>query len=194
MSVVVGLFGGSFDPIHHGHLLVAQAAAEALGLSEVRFVPAREQPFKVGAHGAAAADRSAMVERAIAGAPGLRLERAELDRPGPSYTVDTLRALRAREPGTEWVLLIGSDAARGLARWHEAPEVRRLARVVAFGRAGDAAGTVPDGVEFITVPAIEISSTVVRERVRRGQSIRYWVPDAVAEFIAARGLYRDGAG
>jgi len=190
----VGLFGGSFDPIHHGHLLVAQAAAEVLGLGEIRFVPAREQPFKVGEHAATAADRVAMVERAIAGASGMRLERLELDRPGPSYTVDTLRALRQREPGTSFVLLVGSDAAMGVPRWHEAPELSRLARLVAFGRAGTVVGVLPPGIEFITVPAVEISSTAVRERVRRGQSIRYWVPDAVAEFIAVRGLYRDGAG
>ena len=194
MSGSVGLFGGSFDPIHHGHLLVAQAAAEVLGLDEVRFVPAREQPFKVGEHAAAAADRATMVERAIAGSPGMRLERLELDRAGPSYTVDTLRALRVREPDTSFVLLVGSDAAIGVPHWHEAPELSRLARIVAFGRAGATAGALPPGIGFITVPAVEISSTAVRERVRRGQSIRYWVPDAVAEFIASRGLYRDGAG
>ncbi len=194
MSAVAGLFGGSFDPIHHGHLLVAQVAAEMLGLDELRFVPAREQPFKVGEHAATAADRAAMVERAIAGSSAMRLERAELDRPGPSYTVDTLRALRAREPGVTFVLLVGSDAAMELPSWHEAPALGGLARIVAFGRAGGAALELPPGVECITVPAVEISSTAIRERVRRGQSIRYWVPDAVAEFIAARGLYRDGAG
>lgn len=194
MTGVVGLFGGSFDPVHHGHLLVAQAAAEVLGLDEIRFVPAREQPFKAGAHVATASDRATMVERAIAGSPGMRLERLELDRAGPSYTVDTLRALRGREPGASFVLLVGSDAAMGVPRWHEAPELSRLARVVAFGRAGITSEKLPPGIEFITVPAVEISSTVVRERVRRGQSIRYWVPDAVAEFIASRGLYRDGAG
>jgi len=194
VSGLVGLFGGSFDPIHHGHLLVAQAAAEVLGLDEIRFVPAREQPFKVGAHAATAEDRAIMVERAIAGSLGMRLEGLELDRPGPSYTIDTLRAVRAREPGTRFVLLVGRDAAMGVPRWHEAPELSRLARVVAFGRVGATAGALPPGIECITVPAVEISSTAVRERVRRGQSIRYWVPDAVAEFIASRGLYRDGAG
>jgi nicotinate-nucleotide adenylyltransferase len=194
VNAVVGLFGGSFDPIHHGHLLVAQAAAEVLGLTELRFVPAREQPFKPGAHAATAEDRAAMVERAIRGSPGMRVERAELDRPGPSYSVDTLRALRAREPGAAFVLLVGTDAAMGLPRWHEAPELNRLARVVAFGRAGETGRELPPGIELITVPAVEISSTAIRDRVRRGQSIRYWVPDAVAEFIAARGLYRDGAG
>ncbi len=190
----MGLFGGSFDPIHHGHLLVAQAAAEALGLSELRFVPAREQPFKVGAHAASAEDRAVMVERAIAGASGLRLERAELDRPAPSYAVDTLRMLRAHEPDVSFVLLVGSDAAQGLPRWHDAPELSRLARIVAFGRAGAGMLALPPGIECITVPAVEISSTAIRERVRQGQSIRYWVPDAVADYIATRGLYRDGAG
>ena len=98
----MGLFGGSFDPIHHGHLLVAQAAAEALGLDELRFVPAREQPFKARrACGDAPRIGPPWWSAPIAGAPGLRLERIELDRPGPSYTVDTLRALRAREPGAE---------------------------------------------------------------------------------------------
>jgi nicotinate-nucleotide adenylyltransferase len=194
VTALVGLFGGSFDPIHHGHLLVAQSAAETLGLDELRFVPARQQPFKAGAHAASAGDRAAMVEGAIRGATGLGLERAELAREGPSYTVDTLRALRAREPGTAFVLLLGSDAAMDLPRWHEAPELGRLARIVAFGRAGMTAGDLPPGIEFITVPAVEISSTAVRERVRRGQSIRYWVPDAVADYIAAHGLYRDGAG
>jgi nicotinate-nucleotide adenylyltransferase len=190
----VGLLGGSFDPVHHGHLLVAQAAIEALGLPELRLVPAREQPFKVGAHAARAEDRVAMVERAIAGATGLRLERAELERDGPSYTVDTLRVLREREPGTTFVLLVGSDAARDLHRWHEAAEVMRLARVVVFGRAGEAPPAMPPGTTFITVPSIGISSTAIRERVRRGLTIRYWVPDAVAAWIAERGLYRDGAG
>ena len=194
MSPRVGLFGGSFDPIHHGHLIVAQSAVEALGLDELRFVPARQQPFKAGAHRASAGERAAMVEQAIGGAPNFSVERSELERDGPSYTVDTLRALRAREPGAELVLLVGSDAAAGIPRWHEAPELGRLARIVAFGRGGVGTEALPPGIEVIAVPAVEISSTAVRERVRRGQSIRYWVPDAVAEFIAAHGLYRDGAG
>ncbi len=194
MSPRVGLFGGSFDPIHHGHLIVAQSAVEAVGLDELRFVPARQQPFKAGAHRASAGERAAMVAQAIGASPIFSVERSELEREGPSYTVDTLRALRAREPGAELVLLVGSDAAAGIPRWHEAAELGRLARIVAFGRGGVDMEALPPGIEFITVPAVEISSTAVRERVRRGQSIRYWVPDAVAEFIAAHGLYRDGAG
>lgn len=188
---MVGLFGGSFDPIHHGHLLVAQAALEALGLESLRFVPAREQPFKRGRHAAPPEHRAAMVALAIAGDPRFALERIELDRPGPSYTVETLRALTRREPAVEFVLLVGADAAAELETWREAGEVGRLARVVAFARPGAA---VPAGgliERTVAVPAIDISATAVRERVRAGKPIRYWVPDAVADYIAARGLYRD---
>ena len=118
---MVGLLGGSFDPVHHGHLIVGRVAAETLGLDSLRFVPAREQPFKRGLHGASAEQRAAMLDLAVAGSPGFAVERAELERPGPSYTVDTLRALRAREPG------VRADAApRG-------------------GRGGRARGLAPGG-------------------------------------------------
>ena len=190
---MTGLLGGSFDPVHHGHLLVAQAAREALGLSEVRLVPALAQPLK-DSHGAAPAHRAEMVRLAIAGAEGLRLESVELERPGPSYTVQTLRALRRLEPAEPFVLLLGGDAVARLPEWREAGALPDLARIVAFRRAGEA--PVPSELvsEWIEVPAIAISATAIRERVRRGRTIRYWVPDAVASYIAAHGLYRDGAG
>src|SRR5262245_43680492 len=107
---MIGLFGGSFDPVHHGHLIVGQVAVETLGLEALRFVPAREQPFKRGRHAAPAEARAAMLELALNGCEHFEVERAELERPGPSYTVDTLRAMRAREPGQELALLVGSDA------------------------------------------------------------------------------------
>lgn len=188
---MIGLFGGSFDPIHHGHLLAAQAALEALDLEELRFVPVRQQPFKAAGHGASGDDRAAMIERAIEVEPRFSVERCELDRPGPSYTVDTLRHLRAREPGAEFVLLIGSDAAMDLPEWRESGRIPELARVVVFGRAGAPA---PDGAAAVQVPAIEISATEIRRRVREGRSIRWWVPASVAEYIAARRLYLDGEG
>lgn len=191
---MVGLLGGSFDPVHHGHLIVARAAAEQLGLRELRFMPAREQPFKQGRHGASAAQRAAMIELAIAGEPALALERAELDRPGPSYTVDTLRALREREPDLDPVLLIGADAASELPDWKEPDAVLALARVVVFARAGHAGTEIAGIWRTIDVPAMEISATGIRERVRAGQSIRYLVPDAVADYVAVHGLYRDGEG
>jgi nicotinate-nucleotide adenylyltransferase len=192
---VIGLFGGSFDPIHHGHLIVAQAVVEALELEELRFVPARSQPFKQHTgHGASPEQRAEMLRLAIAGAPRFAVETLELDRPGPSYTVDTLRALREREPGREWVLLVGADAARELDLWRQAEQIPRLARVAAFARPGAEAPASAAVWKTLPVPAVDISATEIRRRVRAGRSVRYWVPDAVAEYIAAHRLYLDGEG
>lgn len=188
---MIGILGGSFDPVHNGHLIVGQVAAEALGLETLRFVPAREQPFKRGRHGASAADRAAMLALAVVGMPGFSIEPIELDRPGPSYTVDTLRALRARDPGADLVLLLGADAAADLPGWHEAAEIPRLARVVVFARPGSAVPASPAISGTVHVPAIDISATVIRQRVREGRSIRHWVPDAVAEYVLSHRLYLD---
>lgn len=188
---MIGLLGGSFDPIHHGHLIVARVAAETLGLSEVRFVPAREQPFKVGRHGASAEHRAAMLGLAVAGAPGFAVERLELERAGPSYTVDTLRELRAREPARELTLLLGADAAAELGAWRSAAELPALARIVVFARPGSPAPRSDLIAETIRVPALDISATGIRARVRAGLSIRFWVPDPVAEYIARHRLYLD---
>jgi nicotinate-nucleotide adenylyltransferase len=190
---MVGLLGGSFDPVHHGHLIVGQVAAETLGLDSLRFVAAREQPFKQGRHGAAPEHRAAMLDLAVAGSPGLAVERIELERDGPSYTVDTLRALRAREPGVELTLLLGADAAAELEAWREAAEIPRLATVVVFARHGVPVPVSPIIARTIEVPAIEISATEVRRRVREGRSVRYWVPDQVAEYVARQRLYLDPA-
>jgi nicotinate-nucleotide adenylyltransferase len=187
----IGLFGGSFDPVHHGHLIVGRAAAERLGLDELRFVPAREQPFKRGRHAAPANDRAAMLALAVSGETGLAVERSELDRPAPSYTVDTLRALRAREPDAAFTLLLGGDAAGELAAWHEAEALPGLARIAVFARPGSAVPASPLIAVVVEVPAIDISATEIRRRVRSGQSIRYWVPDAVAEYVARHRLYLD---
>ena len=191
---MIGLFGGSFDPIHHGHLIAAQGMRERLGLAEIRFVPTLEQPFKQGRHGAAAEHRSAMVGLAISGQAGFVLERAELDRAGPSYTIDTLRVLREREPAHRFILLVGADAAAELEGWREAKAIPALAEVVAFGRPGVAIPRSPLIGRTLEVPGLDISATEIRRRVSRGLSIRYWVPDAVAEYISAHGLYRDGEG
>ncbi len=191
---MVGLFGGSFDPIHHGHLIVGRAVAETLGLDELRFMPAGEQPFKRGRHVASADERAAMVALAVAGESGLALERCEVDRPGPSFTVDTLRELRRREPGRDFTLVVGADATRDLNQWREAESLPALARIVAVARPG---APRPDSTlveRVVEVPAVDLSATEIRRRVAEGRSIRYLVPDAVAEFIATHGLYRDGDG
>ena len=188
---MVGLFGGSFDPVHHGHLIVGTVAAEKLQLDSLRFVPAREQPFKVGRHRTSAEHRAAMLSLAIAGMSGFSVERSELERPGPSYTVDTLRHLREREPGAEFVLLLGADAAADLPAWREAGQLRDLARVAVFARPGVPVAKSPWISTVIEVPAIDISATEVRRRVRQGLPVRYWVPDRVAEYITKHRLYLD---
>jgi nicotinate-nucleotide adenylyltransferase len=189
----VGLLGGSFDPVHHGHLIVARVAQETLGLDEVRFLPAREQPFKLGRHGASAADRAVMLELAIAGSPGFTLERAELDRAGPSYTVDTLEVLRAREPAARFTVLLGADAAAELSAWHRAADLPNLARIVVFGRPGTPVPASPLIAGTIEVPAVDISATEIRRRAAAGLPVRYWVPDAVAEYMVRHRLYLDPA-
>ena len=188
---MIGVLGGSFDPVHHGHLIVGQVAADTLGLDILRFVPAREQPFKQGQHRSSPEHRAAMLSLAIAGAARFELDRSELNRPGPSYTVHTLEEFARQNPGSQPVLLIGADAAAELASWYQADRIPQLARVVVFARPGSPVPTLRPVAEVIRVPAIDISATEIRRRVSRRESIRYWVPDAVAEYIARHQLYLD---
>ena len=183
------LFGGSFDPVHLGHLVVAEAAAEALGC-RVRFLPALEQPFKRAAHVASGVQRAEMLDRAVAGNARFAVERIELSLPAPSYTVRTLRALQEREPGNRFTLLVGADAARELSTWYEAEALPRLADVVVFARPGWDVPRHPLITRVLEVPAVALSATDIRARVGAGRSIRYLVSDAVRDYIAAAGLYR----
>jgi nicotinate-nucleotide adenylyltransferase len=200
--VKVGVFGGTFDPPHLGHLIVAQDAALALKLDRILFIPAAHPPHKQQLVVTAAAIRARMLELAVAGNTGFGIERLELDRDGASYTVDTLRQLRQQDPATEWVLLIGADQYREFATWREPEQIRRLARVAVLTRAGreaasgvrgrDAAGARSDVA--VEVTRVDISSTMVRARVAAGVSIRYLVPDPVEEFILEQRLYsRNGS-
>ncbi len=132
-----------------------------------------------------------MLSLAVAGMAGFEVELIELQRPGPSYTVDTLRSLREREPGAEFILLLGADAAVDLPAWREADQIRRLARIVVFARPGSPVPDSPLVSAVIEVPGIDISATEVRARVSRRQSVRYWVPDAVEEYIRTHRLYLD---
>lgn len=190
--MATGLLGGSFDPVHLGHLIAADRAAEALGLARVLFVPCARQPLKAVGPVAPAAHRRAMLELAVAGHAAFAVEPMELERPGPgpSYTVDTLRELKRRCPGARLVLLLGADAAADLPRWRAAEEVARLAEVAALTRPG--APEVVTGLvrHVVATPAIEISASDIRARCLAGKSIRYLVPDAVADYIERNGLYR----
>ena len=186
------LFGGSFDPVHVGHLVAAETVGEALDAT-IRFLPVREQPLKPAGHaphGASPEQRAEMLELAVAGNPRFTVERIELTLPTPSYTVRTLRALAQREPGNRFTLLLGADAAAELGAWFEIDALPQLADVVVFARPGAPAPRHPAISRTIDVPALDVSATMIRERVRQARSIRYLVPDAVRDYIAARGLYR----
>ena len=180
------MLGGSFDPIHLGHLLAARALREELALDQIRLIPAAEQPFKTGRHGASAEHRAAMAELAVSGEPGMVVDRLEVERPGPSYTVDTVEHYRARWPEAELTLLLGSDAAVEFPSWRKPERIRELVDVVVFSRAGSPEG---DGGSVVKVPCVDISATEVRARLLAGRSIRYLVPDAVLAYIEKHGLY-----
>ena len=186
----VGVFGGSFDPVHIGHLVVAAPAAERLQLAQVRFGPARCHPFKAGHH-ASPEDRAAMVAAAIRDNPRFALDTRELARPAPSYTADTLRALGTASPGDALFLLRGAVAAAGRPAGHDAEAIPTLATVAVV----TGPGVTPPPHRLIgavvEVPGIDISATAIRDAVRRGASIRYLVPPAVEAYIVSHGLYRD---
>lgn len=189
-----GLLGGTFNPPHIAHLIVAHIVREALALDQVVLVPTARHPFK-GDAAASPQDRAVMVELAVAGDAALAADRIEVQRGGTSYTVETLRLLRDREPDTVWTLCIGRDLVEELPAWREAEHLSALAEVVVVTRGAPAAGPaprLPDGspCRVVSVPVLDVSSTAIRERVGAGRSIRYWVPPGVEAFIHERGLYR----
>ena len=185
----LGVFGGSFDPVHVGHLIVAEAAADILQLEKILFVPARVQPFKIGQHSASVEGRVAMLQLAIAENPRFSLDHREIERAGPSYTVDTLRELHSETPQDALSLLVGADAAWDLPRWHDAELLTRYANLIALSRPGL---EIPDFEmisEAVDVPAINLSATHIRQSISKGVSLRYLLPSAVLEYIESNGLY-----
>ncbi|MBU3666120.1 MAG: nicotinate (nicotinamide) nucleotide adenylyltransferase [Chthoniobacterales bacterium] len=183
-----GVLGGTFDPVHHGHLVLARAAKEEFGLDRVIFVPAKISPHKTGTTPSTAADRLAMIRLAVANEPGFEVCDCELRRPPPSYTVDTLRELKSRHPQDELHLLIGADNVAKFDTWHRPEEIARLARIVVLDRAG-AGATARDWP--VVRRTIGISSTDIRARAGCGLSIRYLTPDGVCDYITEKGLYRN---
>jgi nicotinate-nucleotide adenylyltransferase len=203
----IGIFGGSFDPVHHGHLVVAECCREQAGLDRVLFVPAATQPFKQDRALAAGHHRAEMLALAVGGNPAFAVSTSELDRGGVSYTVDTLAALRGQHVGDELCLILGPDALAGLAEWREPERILASARVLAVERDGldDVAAIVratllatllgPERAasvvaDKVVVPAIGIRASDLRALVNAGRSIRYRTPRAVERYIAAHGLYK----
>jgi nicotinate-nucleotide adenylyltransferase len=189
--VKIGIFGGTFDPPHLGHLIAATDACELLGLDRLLFVPTASQPLKAGQPATDAVHRLRMVEALAALDPRFSVESMEVDRGGLSFTIDTLRALRQRWPaGTaELVLLLGADAAAQFAHWREPEAVLGLAEVVVLTR-GEVSSGAPSGMRIAATRRVDISSTEIRERVRAGKPVRAFVPEAVDRYIASNGLYR----
>ncbi len=201
----LGVFGGTFDPIHIAHLAVAEAARDTLDLERVLFIPAGEPPHKPDRRITSAEHRLAMVEAAIDGNPGFATSRIEIDRPGPSYTIDTLRALRdedvARGRSPRLALILSAEAFVELPSWHDPAGVLGLAALVVAPRDGYAAAS-PDflaarfpGVDtravFLDGPRLRLSASELRRRAAGGRSLRYLVPDAVAAYIGDHALYQD---
>lgn len=195
----IGVFGGTFDPLHNGHLVLAEQCREQCHLDEVWFVPAAIPPHKQDLAISTAKTRCDMIEFGIAGNPQFKLSRLELDRPGLSYTVTTLERIRDEDPTRELFLLVGADSIRDLPTWRQPDRIQQLATIVAVNR-GRAAPTesqrqalqptVADRIQFVGMPGIDISATDIRQRVFDGRSIRYLVPRAVESYILQQRLYR----
>lgn len=182
----IALYGGTFDPIHHGHLILAREARERLGLDRVVFIPAARSPFKPGVEMTPPEVRLAMVRAAVAGEDGLEVDDAEIRRGGTSYTIDTVLAARERWPDAELFWFIGQDHVGELDKWHRAEELRALVKFIVFSRR---VGETPDLAMRYIDRQVDISATEVRTRVAQGQSIRYLVPESVQALIVDHRLY-----
>jgi len=188
--VRVVVFGGSFDPVHVGHLIVAETALEKLGADLALLVPNAKQPLRSPSK-ASADHRVAMLKAAVEKNPRIDVDESEVRRGGVSYTVDTLETLHAHRPEDELFFVLGSDAAQTILDWKDPGKITTLAKLVVVTRSGIAAKPVPVEHQAIDVPAIGVSSSEIRSAVRAGRSIRYLVPEAVEHYIRKHELYRD---
>jgi len=185
----IGIYGGTFDPIHHAHLILAREALEELELERVIFVPAAISPHKLGTQPTQADARLEMIYAAVEGEACFEVDDLELHRPPPSFTIDTIEEYRRRIPGGEFFYFIGSDNVARLDTWHRFDELRRLVQFVILHR-----GMAPVRCDLPMITRhIDISATEIRNRVATGRSVRYLVPRAVEEIIRSRGLYQERA-
>ncbi len=207
LNLKIGVFGGSFDPVHYGHLLLAQQCLESAGLDRVLFVPAAHSPLKSHTPVADSKARLEMLQLAIADHPQFAISTVELDRGQVSYTVDTLRALRDAEPQHEWFLLLGLDSLLDFPRWQQPAEILQLADLIVVNRPGTSGPLAADAWQILqgfATPAqvertraslvesqqFEFSSTDLRQRAAQGRSLRFRTPRAVEKYIETQGLYR----
>lgn len=190
----LGVMGGTFDPIHHGHLVCASEVAARFDLDEVVFVPTGRPSFKHGADVSPAEDRYLMTVIATASNPRFTVSRVDVDRPGETHTIDTLHDLRVeRGPDPEFFFITGADALMQILSWRSAPDLFALAHFIGATRPGYPMSDAefPAGaVSLVEIPALTISSSECRERVRRGEPVWYLVPDGIVQYIEKRGLYR----
>jgi len=189
----IGVMGGTFDPIHHGHLVAASEVAHIFALDEVVFVPTGQPYQKDSRQVSPAEDRYLMTVIATASNPRFSVSRVDIDRPGPTYTIDTLHELRAaNKPQDELYFITGADALAEILTWHDVDELFTLAHFVGCTRPGhrlSGAGLPDDKVSLVEIPALAISSTECRARVEAGEPVWYLVPDGVVQYIAKRKLY-----
>lgn len=186
--------GGTFDPIHHGHLVAASEVMDVFHLDQVIFVPAAMQPFKASHRVTAPEHRYLMTVIATASNPRFTVSRVDLDRRGTTYTIDTLRDLRREEPDADFFFITGADALAQILTWKDADQLFEMAHFVGVTRPGhvlNAAGLPRESVSLVEVPAMAISSTDCRNRVRAGKPVWYLVPDGVVQYINKYRLYRD---
>jgi nicotinate-nucleotide adenylyltransferase len=199
--VKLGLYGGTFDPVHYGHLLLAERCCEELGLDEVRFIPAGDPPHKDRPDLTPGKARAEMLEFATAGNSKLTVDRRELNRPGRSYTVETLAELHSELPDAELYFLMGADSLADLPQWREPQLIAQLAWIVAVNRGrqppdrvallaalGD---EIAKRVLFVAMPAVDLSATDLRDRAASGKSLRYTMPAAVEAYIKDKMLYQE---
>ena len=187
----LGILGGTFDPIHVGHLAAASEVHHVLGLDSILLIPANAQPLKP-APVASGTDRLAMCEAAIASDPRMQVSDIDLQRGGPTYTVDTLGDLRKLHPGADFFFITGADSLATLPQWKDYETLVTLATFVGVSRPGHSLKQLDAPHVLVEVPAMAVSSTDVRDRVRAGAPIRYLVPDAVAQYVQDNQIYLGG--